>query len=209
MVSSKTKTLRFIIKVCDIISICKHIFLFFPEFCGLRSKVYSFLCNGKAVKRLKGLAKVTVEKELKHEHYKRALFDENSMISSMDCIRSHKHDIYVETIQKRGLCCYDDKRWLKDAFTSYSYGNYNIALQTSNNSAINSVACDGVTNDNEPMSIEVYNDEKAFKNAGLEGQDINEFEMSSEEQVEWVNDGHTFEINGFQVTRCIRTKDIN
>ena len=127
----------------------------------------------------------------------------------MDCIRSHKHDIYVETVQKRGLCCYDDKRWLKDAFTSYSYGNYNIGLQNSNTIEVNSVACDRVTNDNDAMPMEVCVDNVPFKITCIEDQDtLNKLELPHEEQSEEMGDANAFEISGFQVTRCRPTQNI-
>ena len=102
------------------------------EFVGLRSKIYSFVCEGdrEENKRAKGIAKETVKKELKHAHYKATVFDETSMVSSMAAMRSHKHELFVEKIQKTGLSAFDDKRYLVDAVKSYSYGHYKIAGET-------------------------------------------------------------------------------
>lgn len=102
------------------------------EFVGLRSKMYSFLCDNKEEKRAKGIAKATVKKDLKHECYKNTLFDETSMVSSMSSLRSHKHELYGETIQKTGLSAFDDKRYLLDAVKSYAYGHYKISKDTEN-----------------------------------------------------------------------------
>ncbi|XP_052767835.1 uncharacterized protein LOC128208317 [Mya arenaria] len=102
------------------------------EFVGLRSKMYSFTCKDKEEKRAKGVAKVSVKKELKHEHYKNTLFNETSMISSMTVLRSHKHELYGETIHKRALSAFDDKRYLIDSVNSYAYGHYKITGQNRN-----------------------------------------------------------------------------
>ena len=90
------------------------------SFVGLRSKMYSFVCDGKEEKRAKGIAKVTVKKDLKHECYKNTLFQETSKICSMTSIRSHKHIILGETLQKTGLSAFGDKRYLINAVKSYA-----------------------------------------------------------------------------------------
>lgn len=46
---------------------------------------------------------------------------------SMDLIRSHAHQLYVETVHKKCLSGYDDKRYLlDDGIQSYAYGHYKI-----------------------------------------------------------------------------------
>ena len=101
------------------------------EFVGLRSKMYSFVCDGgREEKRAKGIDKVTVKKELKHAFYRTVVFEETSMISSMTSLRSHKHELFGEKVQKMGLSAFDDKRYLVDAVNSYSYGHYKIGSAT-------------------------------------------------------------------------------
>ncbi len=102
------------------------------EFVGLRSKMYSFTCNGRNEKRAKGIAKVTVKKELKHDSYKDVLFNETSSVSSMCSLRRSQHELFGETIQKIGLSSFDDKRCLIDAVKSHAYGHYKIAGDTNN-----------------------------------------------------------------------------
>lgn len=100
------------------------------EYCGLRSKMYAFSCDGKEDKRAKGIAKVVDKKELRLQHYKNTLFDETSVTSEMNIIRSHDHTIYCEKISKTGLSCFDDKRYLlDDGITSLAYGHYKIRRQ--------------------------------------------------------------------------------
>ena len=86
--------------------------------------MYSFLCGGKEEKSLKGVGKVTVEKELQFKHYKDTLFNETQKQSSMTLIHSHSHQLICETISKTGLSAFDDKRFLINPVESYAYGYY-------------------------------------------------------------------------------------
>ena len=96
------------------------------EFIGLRSKMYSFTCNNTEEKRAKGVSKVTVKKELKHEHYKSVLFTETKKVSSMTSLRSHRHELFCENIFKTGLSPFDDKKFLRNSVESYAYSHYKI-----------------------------------------------------------------------------------
>ena len=73
---------------------------------GLRSKMYSFPYedsdNDEAErKKANGVAKATIEHNLRFEMYKATFFDKTEMMSSMDLIRSHSHNIYCETVRKK------------------------------------------------------------------------------------------------------------
>ena len=96
------------------------------EFIGLRSKMYSFTCNNTEEKRAKGVSKVTVKKELKHEHYKSVLFTQTKKVSSMTSLRSHRHELFCENNFKTGLSPFDDKRFLRNSVESYAYSHYKI-----------------------------------------------------------------------------------
>jgi hypothetical protein len=96
------------------------------EFVGLRSKMYSFVCNQTEAKRAKGISRITVDKDLKHEHYKDILFGETSKMSTMTAIRSHGHKLFCDTICKVGLSAFDDKRYLVNSTDSYPYGSCKI-----------------------------------------------------------------------------------
>ncbi|XP_053406097.1 uncharacterized protein LOC128559090 [Mercenaria mercenaria] len=101
------------------------------EYCGLRSKMYAFSCDGQEDKRAKGIAKVVVKKDLRFQNYKDVLFNHSQLVSQMSSIRSHNHEIYVEKINKIGLCCFDDKRYLlDDGITSLAYGHYKIKINS-------------------------------------------------------------------------------
>ena len=71
--------------------------------------MYSFLYEdsekGEAErKKAKGLAKATIEHNLRFEMYKATLFNKTEMMSSLDLIRSHSHNIYCETVRKKTFC---------------------------------------------------------------------------------------------------------
>lgn len=73
------------------------------EFIGLRPKMYSLLYDGQEKKTAKGVKKSVIEKDLKHESYKQALFDHSSMKHSMNMIRSVNHQLYSVSIRKTTL----------------------------------------------------------------------------------------------------------
>ena len=147
------------------------------EFVGLRSKMYSFLCDGNVEeKRAKGIAKVTVKKELKHDHYKTILLDESSMICSMSSLRSRRHELFGEKVQKTGLSAMDDKRYLIDSVRSYAYGHYKIAEDTNRSNS-------DTINDNWSLSI-IPAEQNPVQLRKLEEK--------------------TFTINDFKITPCIK-----
>jgi len=100
------------------------------EFVGLRAKMYSNLAdNGKVKKTAKGVKKSYMEKNIKHENYKAALFDKSQMRQSatFNMIRSRNHKIQSITVTKVGLCCFDDKRYiLDDNIHTYAHGHWRI-----------------------------------------------------------------------------------
>ena len=59
----------------------------------------------------KGIAKSEIKKTLKHDTYKQCLFNETVTYNSMNSIRSSNHKLYMDTIVKKGLCSFDDKRY--------------------------------------------------------------------------------------------------
>ena len=97
------------------------------EFVGLRPKMYSLLYGGLEKKTAKGVKKAVVDKHLKHESYKRALFDHCSMRHSMNMIRSYNHQLFSVSICKTTLSPYDDKRFVLDSgIHTIAHGHYKI-----------------------------------------------------------------------------------
>ena len=98
------------------------------RFCGLRSKLYAYQIKDKdEVKKAKGICKSAIKKKLFLSLYKNALFQNSETILSMDSIRSHSHQLYVETMYKKCLSGFDDKRHLApDKISTYAFGNHII-----------------------------------------------------------------------------------
>jgi hypothetical protein len=115
------------------------------EFIALNPKVYSFKADKdiiqrqpnifnedvkddvKAnVKKLKGISKVVVKKEITHEDYKTVLETGNSIDKEVTSIRSIKHDLYTLKQVKTALTCYYDKMYMIDNNNCVPYGYKNL-----------------------------------------------------------------------------------
>lgn len=102
------------------------------EFVGLRPKMYSLLVGDEAKKTAKGVKTAYMKNKLSHSDYSRCLKStkrsDQQQLASFNNIRSTKHVVQSIEIQKVGLCCYDNKRYLlDDGITSYAYGHYKIS----------------------------------------------------------------------------------
>ena len=97
------------------------------EFIELRAKLYSYrMLKGKEEKKCKGIKKSVVRKDISHEDYKECLFKKPQM-RKINVIRSYKHEIFSETVNKIALSANDDKRIiLEDRISTLSYGHYKI-----------------------------------------------------------------------------------
>ena len=98
------------------------------EFVGLRAKSYSFkMFEGKETKKFKGVKKSVVKKSIIHEDYKKYLFTGKEQLRKMNVIRSHKHEVYTEEVNKVALCPNDDKRHILEGQTdTLALGHYKI-----------------------------------------------------------------------------------
>ena len=98
------------------------------EFCGLRSKMYSYIKeNDKYCCKAKGIKKNVVAKEIKHNNYLEILQKKTKNRYKMNIIRSKSHILNTYEVNKIGLSCYDDKRYiLDDGITTLAYGHYKI-----------------------------------------------------------------------------------
>ena len=77
------------------------------KFVGLRSKLYSFKIEEKDAKhrkreekKCKGVKKSEVKRTINFKDYKDCLFTGNKQMRSMNVIRSHKHEVFSEAINK-------------------------------------------------------------------------------------------------------------
>ena len=78
----------------------------------LRAKLYSYVMyeEGKETKKCKGITKAVIKNAIFHKDYKDCLFSEEKQYRKMNIIRSRKHEVYSEEINKVALSADDDKR---------------------------------------------------------------------------------------------------
>ena len=98
------------------------------EFVGLRAKLYSFkMFEGEETKKCKGVKKSVIKKSITHEDYKKCLFTGKEQLREMNVIRSYKHEVYTEVVNKIALCSRDDKRYIQEGQTdTLALGHYKI-----------------------------------------------------------------------------------
>ena len=92
--------------------------------------MYSLLeADGHEKKTAKGISKRVTER-LRHEEYRRALYEENSTTVTLQQIRSMKDKVFTISLRKTGLSPYDDKRYvLNDKITTLAYGHYKTVIE--------------------------------------------------------------------------------
>lgn len=94
-------------------------------FVGFRSKLCALKVGEYEEKKCKGVTKVVIKKNLCYDDYVKCLFTQEDERLEMSVIRSYKHDIYAETVNKIALLCNDDKRIIRDnKIHTYAYGHY-------------------------------------------------------------------------------------
>ena len=95
------------------------------EFFRLRSKLYSFRIDGKDEKKCKGVKKSEVKQTTIFEDYQDCLFTGNEQMRDMNVIRSRKHEVFTETVNKVALSSEDDKRIiLENRIHALAHGHY-------------------------------------------------------------------------------------
>ena len=106
------------------------------EFVGLRAKLYSFKTDdGKETKKDKGIKKSVVENSIRFDDYKECLENKVNQMREMQVIRSYKHFVYTETVNKVALSADDDKRIIcKDGKHTLPYGHYLTKTELGGNS---------------------------------------------------------------------------
>ncbi len=98
------------------------------EFIGLRSKSYAFTyidINNieRCDKKLKGIKKNIIKETINFKHYYNCLTLKKEEYRKMNTIRSYKHQLYTEEINKKALGAFDDKRYiLENGINSLPYG---------------------------------------------------------------------------------------
>ena len=95
------------------------------EYVGLRPKMYSILeASGKSIKKAKGLKKNTMKKHLHYKQYKEVLFEKQTFRHGIDVLRSKRHHIYGQRLNKVSLSPSDCKRWIaENVLDTLAYGH--------------------------------------------------------------------------------------
>ena len=95
------------------------------EYIGLRPKMYSILeAGGHNIKKAKGVRKNVVRKHIRHEQYRKALFEKLTFRHGMDVLRSERHHIYGQHLNKVSLSPFDSKRWIaENGVDTLAYGH--------------------------------------------------------------------------------------
>jgi len=99
------------------------------EFVGLRAKLYSYkMFAGDEHKKCKGIKRNVAKTTLTHDDFKNCLLGDTRVYRRMNVIRSHRHDIYTEEVNKIALSTDDDKRVLQpDKIHTLALGHYKLA----------------------------------------------------------------------------------
>jgi hypothetical protein len=96
------------------------------EFIGLRSKLYSYKVDNDDDNhhRCKGVKRNVVD-QFQISDYKKTLNDRKSKSVTQNVIRSHKHQLFSESLCKIALSAMDDKRFISDNnIDTWSFGHY-------------------------------------------------------------------------------------
>ncbi|VDI53119.1 Hypothetical predicted protein [Mytilus galloprovincialis] len=85
------------------------------EIVFLKSKAYSFtLTDLSEEKKLKGIGKTTINKDIKFDDYKDCLFNNKTKMNKMCTMNSSKHKMFVNEVNKISMSPFDDKRYILD-----------------------------------------------------------------------------------------------
>ena len=85
------------------------------------------MLEGEESKKCEGIKKSVVKMSITHEDYKKCLFTCKEQLRKMNVIRSHRHKVYTEEVNKIALCPSDDKRHtLEDGVYTLALGHYRI-----------------------------------------------------------------------------------
>jgi len=93
--------------------------IFIDKFVALRSKAYSYNCRRKNVNVLKGIKKGVKNNEINFEDYANCLKGEKHKDEiTQNILKSVKHKIYLQSVTKKTMDIFDDKRNYTDNFES-------------------------------------------------------------------------------------------
>ena len=88
--------------------------------------MYSYMLDETEEKKAKGVKKNFIKNDISFDDYYKCLIERvNPIYRKMNLIRSHKHEIYSETVNKVALSADDDKRVIgADGISTLAYGHH-------------------------------------------------------------------------------------
>ena len=79
------------------------------------------------IKKAKVVKKAVVKKQINHEQYKEALFEKQTFRHGMDVLRSERHRIYDQHLNKVSLSSFDSKWWIApDGVNTLAYSHKDL-----------------------------------------------------------------------------------
>ena len=79
-------------------------------------------------KRANEIVKYVVKKELRHKQYVDGILESKNNTCQMNVIRSFKHNLHILTINRLGLCAFDDKRYVLDSgIDTLAFGHQRVS----------------------------------------------------------------------------------
>ena len=80
-------------------------------------------------KKCKGIKRNVIKTKITHDDYKTCLQNERTVYRRMNVIRSHRHDMYTEEVNKIASSADDDKRVItEDGIHTLALGHYKLVL---------------------------------------------------------------------------------
>ena len=97
------------------------------EFVALKAKMYSFKTENEEKKRAKGIQRAVIKKKIKHDDFKKVVFDNTTKTVTTFSIQSNNHILHTVKQRKKALCAFDDKRYiLEDGIKTLPYGHFSL-----------------------------------------------------------------------------------
>ncbi len=96
------------------------------EFVGLRPKMYSY-CGEESGKRAKGVRKSVLKNTITHDDFRNCLLEQKVYSRKMPGLRSYKHKIHGEVVNKVALAPLDTKKYiLPGGIATLAHGHKDI-----------------------------------------------------------------------------------
>ena len=91
--------------------------------------MYSILeASGKNIKKANGVKKTVVKYQIRHKQNKEVLTENKVFHHGMNVLRSVKHQIYGQHLDKLSLSPYDSKRWItENGIDPFAYGHKTLS----------------------------------------------------------------------------------